>query len=208
MTQILKGLQTSPMVLKGGTALLFCYSLDRHSEDLDFDSPVKLNLKSKIMTSAKQGNITITNLNLVKDTNTTSRYKLSYSSKGINGRLKIEIKNGIVLDNPQIINGIRTYSINTLFDMKLRAADLDTGRAQIRDLYDLGFILKNHKADLNNNQLSTAEKFSQNLSKHKELFLDSHRQDKILKNISFDNMIKNITNAFSPKNNHTLSRNM
>jgi predicted nucleotidyltransferase component of viral defense system len=48
MTNIVKSLADTPYVLKGGTALMFGYNLDRFSEDLDFNSVKKLNLETKI----------------------------------------------------------------------------------------------------------------------------------------------------------------
>ncbi len=36
------------MVLKGGTALLLCYGLDRFSEDLDFDAPKKFKIAGRV----------------------------------------------------------------------------------------------------------------------------------------------------------------
>jgi predicted nucleotidyltransferase component of viral defense system len=48
MRVVVSALQDTPMVLKGGTALLLCYGLDRFSEDLDFDAPKKLNLESRL----------------------------------------------------------------------------------------------------------------------------------------------------------------
>jgi predicted nucleotidyltransferase component of viral defense system len=42
------------MVLKGGTALLLCYDLDRHSEDLDFDSNKKMSLENRILNSVQK----------------------------------------------------------------------------------------------------------------------------------------------------------
>jgi predicted nucleotidyltransferase component of viral defense system len=39
MRAIARDFHVIPMVLKGGTALLLCYGLDRFSEDLDFDAP-------------------------------------------------------------------------------------------------------------------------------------------------------------------------
>ena len=44
MKAVLRFMQDSPLVLKGGTAALLW--LDRFSEDLDFDAPKKLNLES------------------------------------------------------------------------------------------------------------------------------------------------------------------
>ena len=48
MRAVLATVQDSPLVLKGGTALLLCYGLDRFSEDLDFDAPKKMNLESRL----------------------------------------------------------------------------------------------------------------------------------------------------------------
>jgi len=37
IVKILKNLKDKPLVLKGGTALMLYYNLDRFSEDIDFD---------------------------------------------------------------------------------------------------------------------------------------------------------------------------
>ena len=55
MRSILKGISDTPLVLKGGTALLLAYDLSRFSEDLDFDAPHKLNLESRIQRSVPMG---------------------------------------------------------------------------------------------------------------------------------------------------------
>lgn len=54
MRAVLAAMQDSPLVLKGGTALLLCYGLDRFSEDLDFDAPKKLNLESRLERALSQ----------------------------------------------------------------------------------------------------------------------------------------------------------
>lgn len=48
MRAIVESVNDTPLVLKDGTALLLAYGLDRFSEDLDFDSPHKINLESHI----------------------------------------------------------------------------------------------------------------------------------------------------------------
>ena len=200
---VLDGLQNLPLTLKSGTALLFCYNLDRHSEDLDFDSPIKLNLKSKIIqilrdlcsakVSLKKSSISVTNFKMVKDTLTTSRYKFIYENNGAVGSLKIEIKNNNIQATKAVqVNGINTYSINDLFDMKMKAANLETGRSQIRDLYDLSHILKKYNGNLTSNQIKQAKDFSIALKKDANLFSESHREDKILKSIPIKKMIDNI----------------
>ncbi len=42
--KIVKGLSDKPLVLKGGTALMLAYNLDRYSEDIDYDSSTKIDL--------------------------------------------------------------------------------------------------------------------------------------------------------------------
>lgn len=59
MSEIAKSISDSPTVLKGGTALLLAYGLDRYSEDLDFDSTKQLNLQKRINDSAKNSILTL-----------------------------------------------------------------------------------------------------------------------------------------------------
>ena len=48
MTAVASDLASLPLALKGGTALLLCYGLDRFSEDIDLDGRKKLNLRSRL----------------------------------------------------------------------------------------------------------------------------------------------------------------
>lgn len=50
MKAIVRSVSSTPYVLKGGTALLLGYGLDRHSEDIDFASPKKLNILNRVIT--------------------------------------------------------------------------------------------------------------------------------------------------------------
>ena len=45
---IVKGLSDKPMVLKGGTALMLAYGLDRYSEDIDYDSNTRIDLLNEL----------------------------------------------------------------------------------------------------------------------------------------------------------------
>lgn len=198
MHSILINLQSLPLSLKGGSALLFCYGLDRHSEDLDFDCPFKLNLKSKIIQSLKNSGILVEDFKTIKHTDITSRYKLYYKNDDDIERLKIEVKNNNIQATKAIkVNGINTYPIGDLFDMKMKAANLETGRAKIRDLYDLGHILKNHKDMLTNNQIKIAEMLNKALKEDTSLFVVSHQKDKILKSIPIEKIIGDINKALT-----------
>lgn len=46
MKAIVQSMADTPYVLKGGTALMLGYALDRFSEDLDFDSTLKINMEA------------------------------------------------------------------------------------------------------------------------------------------------------------------
>ena len=91
MHLIATNLCDTPMVLKGGTALLLCYGLDRFSEDLDFDSSKKMRLESRIA-KAVEGKFSIHEIKLLKDTGTVQRLRILYSDNvtKIKGSLKIE----------------------------------------------------------------------------------------------------------------------
>jgi len=52
MRSITRSLADTPLILKGGTALLFAYGLNRFSEDLDFDSNKHLRLENRIEKAA------------------------------------------------------------------------------------------------------------------------------------------------------------
>src|SRR6266542_3681923 len=79
MSAIAKSLSDTPLILKGGTALLLVYGLDRYSEDLDFDSIKKINLENRIKQAIKKP-IQIKSIDSLKNTSTTSRYRLVYDT--------------------------------------------------------------------------------------------------------------------------------
>ena len=66
--------QSDNYILKGGTALMKCYGLDRFSEDIDLDGKAKgiLNIVSNY---CKQNGYSV---NVNKDTDTTQRAMLHY----------------------------------------------------------------------------------------------------------------------------------
>jgi len=71
-------LKKLPVILKGGTALLLCYGLNRHSEDLDFDSNKKNDLENIITDSAKKVGLKINTITLAKKTHKLKSYKVTY----------------------------------------------------------------------------------------------------------------------------------
>ena len=131
--------RTNNYVLKGGTSLMKFYQLDRFSEDIDFDSTDKNNIKRIIPQYCKERGFTY---RLAKDTDTVKRFYINYGND--NKPLKIETsyrQKQIKKDRVRIINGIAVYDINHIALLKSTAY---SGRNKLRDLYDLTFICNNH----------------------------------------------------------------
>ncbi len=133
---------TGSFILKGGTALLMCYGLDRFSEDIDLDG-MERNIQDYVHTFCGERGYTY---RVAKDTDTVKRYMVNYGAPG--RPLKIEVsyrRREISADEIAVINGVRVYILDTLCIMKANAY---TGRDAIRDLYDLAFICNNHMENL------------------------------------------------------------
>jgi len=130
-------------VLKGGTALMMCYGIDRFSEDIDLDM---LSSDKTVMQNILQKYCSKTGYTFrtAKQTNTTERYILHYDDTQT---LKIEVSHRKVASKKNIkqINGIQVYDIDTLCILKKGAYD---NRMRIRDLYDLVFICNNYWDEL------------------------------------------------------------
>lgn len=145
MRAVLAGVADTPLVLKGGTALLLCHELDRFSEDLDFDAPKKLNLESRIETSLRQ-RCREFRITRTKDTDTVQRYRIEYDAGGLQGRLKVEVscRDEIAASDVIVRDGIRTYAVSRLIEQKLNALE---GRTAARDLFDLSYLARRFRSE-------------------------------------------------------------
>lgn len=134
-------------ILKGGTSLMMCYSLDRFSEDIDLDSSNKRAIYKIVQDFCSINNF---EYRVAKDTNTVKRFMIHYGGEK---PLKIEVSyraNNIGLNNVTFLNGITVYNIQTIFLLKLMAFN---SRDKLRDLYDVCFIYKNYKQYLDSMQI-------------------------------------------------------
>jgi predicted nucleotidyltransferase component of viral defense system len=125
-------------VLKGGTALSFCYRLDRFSEDIDLDGVERTLIETVDAFCRANGY----EYRTAKDTDTVQRCMLDYGNKS--KPLKIEAsyrRREIDKAETTVINGILVYNIDTLCVLKAYAY---SNRDKIRDLYDLAFICNNY----------------------------------------------------------------
>lgn len=123
------------LVLKGGTALLLCYDLDRFSEDLDFDatSPHISTINAVKAFCEKTG----FGCYVKKETDTVQRCTVHYDDDRV---LKIETSYRDTVDpsDTAIIEGISVYKLDPIAQKK---ADAYSSRDRLRDLHDISFIV-------------------------------------------------------------------
>lgn len=132
-------------VLKGGTALMTCYNLNRFSEDIDLDAKAT-NLENIINNFCLINNLTY---RVAKDTNTVKRFFIHYNH--FNKPLKIEASyrtKDFFEHQITKINDIKVYRIDSLCLMKANAYFY---RDKLRDLFDLSFIVNNYYDELSEN---------------------------------------------------------
>ena len=130
-------------ILKGGTALMVCYKLDRISEDIYLDGK-SAGIDLIVDEFCKINGNTY---RIAKDTAMVKRFMINYGN--CNRPLKIEVsfrKKTIDESEFDKICGIRVYNINSLCIMKANAY---SSRDRIRDLYDITFICNNYWEQLN-----------------------------------------------------------
>lgn len=193
MTNIVKALADTPYVLKGGTALMFGYNLNRFSEDLDFDSTKKLNLETKIHESLPTG-FEIIEITKPKNTDTVQRYKVHYRTPNGDRRLKIETsyrKKEIDKSTYSQRNGMQIYNIDFLLDNKLLAAhDGAKIRTTARDLYDIDFIVNNFPKLINGNFIKRLNEFIIDEDALYDRFEDAYNEDLLVNiNVELDDLI-------------------
>ena len=137
--------RTSNFVLKGGTALMVCYSLSRFSEDIDLDA---VNRSKDVLPIIKQF-CADNNLycRVAKDTNTVKRCIVHYSvpdgSEHYDATLKIEVSYRGADSRITCVSDMTVYTIECLFKLKMNAL---LGRDALRDIFDVLFIYKNYAA--------------------------------------------------------------
>jgi predicted nucleotidyltransferase component of viral defense system len=191
MQSVAKSFNDLPIVLKGGTALLLCYGLDRFSEDLDFDANKKLNIINRVSDTLSRYTEKHT-IKISKDTDTVQRLKIHYSKNGLERFLKIEtsFRDPFQNEDTVIIDGIKTYQIKNLIDQKVNAM---IGRTKARDLYDVDFLLRTYRKSFTE---STIKKLSETVADINELegrFYPAFKDDYILNESELDNLIIRIT---------------
>jgi len=195
------------LILKGGTALLFCFGLPRFSTDLDYDGiDYNFNINDNITNVFKNNNLELSSLNTKKDTDTVKRFMVHYK-EAENNPIKIEISfrnmgNGNIFDNKININGLNTYNIKYLANNKINTF-LD--RMAARDIFDTAYLFKQYPDVINKDLIEKCK------NKLNTIGIDQFekiiKSDAILKDFDTDEILinfdKNINNLSSKKINNT-----
>ncbi|EAZ98133.1 nucleotidyl transferase AbiEii/AbiGii toxin family protein [Marinobacter sp. ELB17] len=193
-----------PLVLKGGTALLLAYNLQRFSEDLDFDLTVPLeghlNIKSICRDAQKKlvgkgTKVSLLHFKELKKTETTHRCRPTFfvGEDLPSHTIKIEISARTTPD-PQcirVVNGVNVYAVGEIARLKLLAArenELSSHRTAARDLHDLAFIARQWEADLSPDIIAQMEDFFSDPIYLMERYNDAYDDDPIINGRLFDDL--------------------
>jgi len=183
------------LLLKGGTALLFCYGLNRFSTDFDYDGmKQKIDLQKCIEDVFKNNNLNLTDLILKKDTDTVKRYMLHYK-EAVDDPIKLEIsfrnidyfKNNNYAEN---INNLYTYPILILSRMKI---DTFLTRTKARDVFDTAFLLQNYAKTFDEERIIKCYNKLNDLGLN--YFENLINEDKIIKNYDTNSILINFENT-------------
>lgn len=192
---------TRAYVLKGGTALLLMYTLDRFSEDIDldgFESGQHI-LKYLINICKTRGY----KYNIKKDTQYVKRLMVDYGGDRL---LKIEtsfrdlLQHELLKSENILGDTITVYSIDKLLSLKIIAYG---ARDAIRDLYDIIFITENYW-----DKLSTSTKAAlSNQLYYKGIehydYLVATQRDELINYEDLDIRYLNLWNRFFPEEQPT-----
>ena len=179
-------LQSTPYVLKGGTALALLYGLDRHSEDLDFDDcGNRFSIENQVRDGLRDGGASMSEFIHDYETWKGQRFKAHYidPDTGADRLLMIELSSRSE-PNPDdivVVDGIRTYRLPALFNQKMDAAD---DRVKARDLFDFGFLVAKHGDRLSSDQIERADSFSRDYEDLADRYRQAFEEDALLRGVT------------------------
>lgn len=175
MRAVVRQLADLPLALKGGTALLLCYGLDRFSEDIDLDGRKKVNLQNRLASVLER--VTRTHdIRIVKDTDTVQRLKIRYETAKATGTLKVEVsyRQGFTDTDIVSIDGVKTYAVARLIEQKLNALE---GRTTARDLYDVAFLAERYAKEFSPAALERALRIASDVNALESRFRPAFEAD-------------------------------
>lgn len=189
MREVVTRVQDAGFVLKGGGALVLLYGGHRHTTDLDFDAEKKSDMTRRIRRAIRAAGVEIDkstwwSSERAKRTRDSIRYRVHY--RGLRDemqRLQVDTR---YRPKPKhrdiaIVDGIRTYKAEALYDQKLAA---QRGRRAARDIYDLAFLSKKYGDRLTNAQISKAESITYDMDGLEKTLIHQLRKDRILASLT------------------------
>lgn len=130
---------THNYILKGGTALMFHYGLNRFSEDIDLDSTDQHSIKNIMEQYCKKNNF---QFNHKKNTATTSRFMVNFDADCSPLKIEVSFRNSNIFPSSyKISDGVAVYNIESLASFKILAF---AQRDRLRDLFDCAYIINNY----------------------------------------------------------------
>jgi predicted nucleotidyltransferase component of viral defense system len=184
MRAVIASISDSDLLLKGGTALMFGYGIDRFSDDIDFDAnrPIR-DIEKKISRAQISNDIKIVRVDTLKDTNTVGRYRVQYASPSGIHSLKVEIsyRNGFVAQDAVLVEGFQVAAVSRIIDQKLLAAfDGERPRTKARDLYDLEFLSKNFPKEFTPELARRFKEFTDDPERLFSLYRPAFKEDDLI----------------------------
>ena len=134
---------TTDFILKGDASLRLCCGLDRCVDNIELDS-INKNIESIVHCFCTENNYIY---RIIKETKTTKKYRI-HPTNNSHHPLTITIsyhKKKIDMNKTNYIKGVRVYTVDELFGMKMNAYN---NRDKISDLYDVIYITKNYYDEL------------------------------------------------------------
>jgi len=141
MKSILYGLRGAPVALKGGTALMLFYGLDRFSEDLDFDTFKSFDMKPVLQ---KYKNPYINEITVKKHTPTVQRYRVSWIVGDQEGNVTLEISFRQSPKKNDVQETTLGVPVLTPFALLKQKFDALKSRTTARDLFDIAYLAVAH----------------------------------------------------------------
>lgn len=132
--------KNQPFILKGGTALMRCYGLDRFSEDIDLDAPARMGQSTRLFRTVeawaqKNGY----HVRVAKNTQTVKRIFAHYGGSEPHAvKIEASMRRATIDESKtRIVDGVRVYNLSELCKQKCAAYQ---SRSKIRDLYDVTWM--------------------------------------------------------------------
>lgn len=189
MRLVAESFQDIPMVLKGGTALLLAYGLERYSEDLDFDTTKQIKADARINDALRKTKFKVNEITIKKDTDTVQRWMICYTGPDGDGYLKLEVSNrpdSIDEKSYETIDSIKIYKLPTLISQKLSAME---GRSKVRDLFDVGYLAREKPEAFTNEHVEALKEITSDVTGLESRYAADHKEDPILKDEDLEELV-------------------